>query len=128
MDLVKKVLNIEDTLFKHIAIKRALNRAGVPFVDEATNGDKGLAMIETSIAEGEPYDLIITDMHFPIYGEDDVQAGMKVIHELKRRGIDIPVVLCSSLRYDIPEVVECIFFNEKLRDINADIREMLKKI
>lgn len=126
--MVKKVLNIEDTVFKHIAIKRALNKAGVPFVDEAATGDKGLAMIEKSIAEGNPYDLVITDMHFPIYGEDDVQAGMKVIHELKRRGIEIPVVVCSSLRYNIPEVVECIFFNQKSRDIDADIREMLKKI
>ena len=126
--MVKKVLNIEDTAFKHIAIKRALNKAGVLFVDEAATGDKGLAMIETSIAEGNPYDLVITDMHFPIYGEDDVQAGMKVIHELKRRGIEIPVVVCSSLRYNIPEVVECIFFNQKSRDIDADIREMLKKI
>lgn len=126
--MVKKVLNIEDTIFKHIAIKRALNKAGVLFVDEATTGDKGLSMIETSITEGDPYDLIITDMHFPIYGEDDVEAGMKVIRELKRRKIEIPVVVCSSLKYNIPEVVECIFFNEKSRDIDEDIREMLKKI
>lgn len=126
--MIKRVLNIEDTVFKHIAIKRALNKAGVPFVDEASTGDKGLEMIEASIVSGKPYDLIVTDMHFSIYGQDDVQAGMKVILELKRRGIEIPVVVCSSVRYNIPEAVECIFYNEKSRDIDADIREMLEKI
>lgn len=126
--MVKRVLNIEDTVFKHIAIKRALNKAGVGFVDNATTGDKGFEMIEISIKEGNPYDLIITDMHFSIYGQDDVQAGMKVIEELKRRGIEIPVVVCSSVRYNIPEAVECIFYNEKSRDIDADISEMLKQL
>lgn len=124
--MVKRVLNIEDTVYKHIAIKRALNKAGVPFVDVAKTGDIGFEMIDVSIAEGKPYDLIITDMHFPIYGQDDIQAGMKVIEELKRRGVEIPVVVCSSVRYNIPEAAECIFYNERSRDIDEDIREMLE--
>lgn len=126
--MVKRILNIEDTVFKHIAIKRALNKVGVLYVDEATTGDKAFKMIEASIAEGKPYDLIVTDMHFPIDGEDDVQAGIKVIEELKRRRIEIPVVVCSSVRYNIPEAVECNFYSEKSRDIDIDIREMIEKL
>lgn len=126
--MIKRVLNIEDTVFKHISIKRSLNKAGVRFVDNATTGDKGFEMIEASIADGKPYDLIITDMHFPIYGQESPEAGMEVIRELKKRGIEIPIAVCSSVRYNIPEAVECIFYNEKSRNLDDDIREMLEKI
>ena len=125
---VRRVLNIEDTTLKHVAIARALNKAGVPFVDWAKNGDVGIKMIENSIKDGKVYDLIITDMHFPIYGEDDFQAGTKVIAELRKRNIDIPIVVCSSHRYNIPEAADCIFYNERSRDIDDDIREMLSKL
>ena len=74
------------------------------------------------------YDLIISDMHFPIYGEDDFQAGVKVIEELQRREIKIPVVICSSVRYRVKEAAYCIFYNERSGDIDSDIREMLSKI
>ena len=126
--MVKKVLNIEDTILKHIAIKRALNKAGIGAVDHAATGDKGLEMIDTAIKEGKPYDLVITDMHFPIYGELDDQAGLKIIEELKRQEIDTPVVVCSSVRYNIPEAQECIYYNEKSGDIDTDIREMLQNL
>ena len=98
--MIKRVLNIEDTTIKHIAIVRALNKERIGLIDHAITGDKGLEMIEKSIADGNPYDLIITDMHFPIYGELDSEAGIKVIEELQKREINIPVVVCSSLRYN----------------------------
>ena len=37
------------------------------------------SMIEKAIAEGEPYDLLITDMHFSVNGVDDTKAGFYVI-------------------------------------------------
>ena len=110
---INKVLNIEDTTLKHVAIARALEKAGVKQVEWAENGDVGIDMIVKSIEADLPYDLIITDMHFPIYGADDVSAGMKVISELKKRNIDIPVVVCSSLRYSVAEAKECILYNER---------------
>ena len=125
---IRKVLNIEDTALKHVAIARALNKAGVPFVECAKNGDIGIEMVEKSIKDNRPYDLIITDMHFPIYGEDDFQAGIKVIRALHDRNINIPIVVCSSVRYNVPEAADCIFYNEKSRDIDSDIREMLEKL
>ena len=125
---VRRVLNIEDTTLKHVAIARALNKAGVPFVDWAKTGDAGIEMVENSIKDGKKYDLIVTDMHFPIYDEDDFQAGTKVISELRKRNIDIPIVVCSSVRYNISEAADCIFYNERSRDIDDDIREMLSKL
>ncbi len=33
--IVRKVLNIEDSPSKHVAVRRALERCGVPYVDHA---------------------------------------------------------------------------------------------
>ena len=57
--IVRKVLNIEDTMSKHVAVLRALNRCGIDNVDHATTAMEGLAMIEAAIEEGKPYHAIV---------------------------------------------------------------------
>lgn len=124
--IVRKVLNIEDSPSKHVAVRRALERCGVPYVDHADNAVDGLDMVEAAIAEGKPYDLIVSDMYFPMSkGGMEVQAGMYVIEELQARGIDVPVVVCSSARMVIPEIVGCIHYSAR-NDLDADMREMVE--
>lgn len=124
--IVRKVLNIEDLPSKHVAVRRALERCNVPYVDHADNAVDGLDMIEVAIAEGKPYDLIVSDMYFPMSkGGMEVQAGMYVIEELQARGIDVPVVVCSSARMVIPEIVGCIHYSSR-NDLDADMREMVE--
>ena len=123
---VRKVLNIEDVVTKHIAVRRALERCGVLYIDHADNAVEGLDMIEAAIAEGMPYDLIVSDMYFPMSkGGSEVQAGMYVIEELQARGISVPVVVCSSARMVIPEIVGCIHYNPARNDLDADMREFV---
>ena len=124
--MVRRVLNIEDTIPKHVDIRRALERCGVPCVDHAETAVDGLDMIEAAIAAGRPYDLIVSDMYFPMSkGGMEVQAGMYVIEELNARGIDVPVIVCSSARMVIPEIVGCIHYNPYRNDLDADMREMV---
>lgn len=126
--IVRKVLNFEDLPSKHVAVRRALERCGVPNIDHADNAVEGLDMIEAAIAEGKPYDLIISDMYFPISkGGMEVQAGMYVIEELQARGIDVPVIVCSSARMVIPEIVGCIHYSSR-NDLDADMREMIEMV
>lgn len=126
--IVRKVLNFEDLPSKHVAVRRALERCGVPNIDHADNAVEGLDMIEAAIAEGKPYDLIISDMYFPISkGGMEVQAGMYVIEELQARGIDVPVIVCSSARMVIPEIVGCIHYSSR-NDLDADMREMIEML
>ncbi len=123
--VVRKVLNIEDLATKHVAIRRALEKCGVPFVDHADNAVDGLDMVEAAIAEGKPYDLVVSDMYFPMSkGGMEVQAGMYVIEELQARGIHVPVIVCSSARMVIPEIVGCIHYSSR-NDLDADMREMV---
>ena len=124
--IVRKVLNIEDYPSKHAAVRRALERCGVPYIDHADNANDGLDMIEAAIAEGKPYHLIVSDMYFPISkGGMEAQAGMYVIEELNARGIDVPIVVCSSARMVIPEIVGCIHYSLR-NDLDADMREMVE--
>ena len=79
MAKIKKIINIEDFVGKHWDINCALDWNRYPEADLATNAETGIAMIEKAIAEGEPYDLLITDMHFSVNGVDDTKAGFYVI-------------------------------------------------
>lgn len=125
--IVRRVLNIEDLMSKHIDVVRALNRCGVEVVDHATTAMEGLAMIEAAIEEGKPYHAIVSDMYFPIFpGEGETQAGMYVIEELENRGIDVPIIVCSSARMVIPEIVGCIHYSPYRNDLDADMREMIE--
>lgn len=124
--IVRKVLNIEDVATKHVAIRRALERCGVPYIDHAETAVDGLDMIEVAIAEGKPYDLIVSDMYFPISkGGMEAQAGTYVIEELNARGINVPIIVCSSARMVIPEIVGCIHYSLR-NDLDADMREMVE--
>ena len=126
--IVRKVLNIEDLPTKHVAVRRALERCGVPTIEHADNAVDGLDMIEAAIAEGKPYHAIVTDMYFPISkGGMEAQAGMYVIEELQARGIDVPIIVCSSARMVIPEIVGCIHYSSR-NDLDADMREMIEVI
>lgn len=127
--IVRKVLNIEDLPSKHVAVRRALENCGVPHIDHAENAVDGLDMIEAAIVEGKPYDLIVSDMYFPMSkGGMEVQAGMYVIEELQARGIKVPVIVCSSARMVIPEIVGCIHYSPYRNDLNADMREMIEQL
>lgn len=125
--IVRKVLNIEDTMSKHVDIVRALNRCGVPNVVHAATAVEALDMIEKAIEGGMPYDVIVSDMYFPISPCGmETQAGMYVIEELEARGIDVPVIVCSSARMVIPDIVGCIHYSPYRNDLDADMREMIE--
>lgn len=126
--IVRKVLNLEDSIPKHVDVRRALERCGVPFIDHADNANDGLDMIEAAIAEGKPYDVIVTDMYFPrSKGAMAIESGEYVIDELEARGIKIPVIVCSSARIVEPRAIGCIYYNSRC-DLDADMRELIEEI
>ena len=62
-----KVLNFEDSVYKANAIQKILgNRCGVASVEQVSNVEDGLKMLKDAENAGEPFNLIITDMHFPM--------------------------------------------------------------
>ena len=109
MKKIKRIINIEDSMGKHWDINRALSWNGYPNAELASNAEQGLEMIENAIKEGNPYELLITDMYFSVHGAESEEAGLYVIEELKKRNIQMPIIVCSSLNYNIPEITGCVF-------------------
>ena len=54
-------------------------------------------------------------------------AGFILLDELKRKGKDIPVIICSSINYNEPAALGCVWYN-KLTDMDFDFHEILKKL
>lgn len=124
--IITRVLNIEDTMTKHMAVRRSLNKCGIQDIDHAATALEGLAMIDAAIEEGNPYSVLVLDMYFPIFPRERMtQAGLYVMEELRNKNINIPIIICSSVRLSIPEVVGCIYYNEWRGDLDGDMREMI---
>lgn len=65
-----RILNFEDDVYKANDIKKALNdRCGVTDVTQVDNVEEGLELLIQEKEAGNPFDLIITDMHYPMRRE-----------------------------------------------------------
>ncbi|MCD8217117.1 MAG: hypothetical protein LUD01_03575 [Clostridiales bacterium] len=124
---LRKVINIEDNAIKHSKIKRELGKSGIKSVAWARNAESGIEMIQMAIDSGEPFDLLVSDMHFDYFGSEDMDAGEKTMHKLWEMGIQIPVIFCSSQNWKIPGSVGTVFYNPN-RDWEDDLKMLLDRI
>lgn len=122
----KHVLILEDDMYKYSDIKKALDACGIHHVESADNQEEGFQIIYRCRSEDSPIDLIITDMNYPLgqYGVPVEDAGERLIARLKKEALDIPVIVCSSLRYSIPGILGCVWYNE-LCDLDKEFSKIL---
>ena len=123
---IKRIIQVEDEPIKGAAIKRVLRDEGFRNLLQVDTAEKCIEEIQKAFKEGNPYDLLISDMHFDFFGQDDEQAGEKTVAKLRELGIEIPVIYCSSLNYQLPEAVACVNYNP-YRNWEQQMREALKK-
>lgn len=123
-----RILNIEDTMLKHLDIARAVKKMGRVELDHAKNLKSGLEMIEVSIAANSPYDVIISDMYYPV-DEDGVDAdsGNLLIETLKQKKVDIPIIICSTVRFRIPEILGAVHYSAN-EDWDRELLELIKEV
>ena len=119
---IKKIMYVEDNTIKYMNVCRFLNRIGIYDIRHATNSEEALSLVEK-----EKFDLIVLDMHFEFEGKDDHQAGEKTMQCLRRNGIEIPIIFCSSRNWKIPETLGNIFYNE-CRDWEYEALELFQKL
>ena len=126
-----KVLIIEDDPTKNADIMNALKRCGVQNMKSASYLEEALKIIKQYNKEGSPIGLIVTDMQYPLSGGfapkvDD--AGEQLIERLKEKSLDIPVIVCSSLRYSIPGILGCIWYKyDENSGLDQDFRRLLEQ-
>lgn len=123
-----RILNIEDTMLKHMDIARAVRKLGRVELDHAKNLKSGLTMIEASFAENRPYDVIISDMYYPA-DEDGVDAdsGNRLIEIMKEKEANIPIIICSTVRFRIPEILGVVYYSANA-DWERELLELLKEV
>lgn len=79
-------------------------------VDSASQGQEGLAKLETAIAEGRPYMVAFVDMRMPP-GWD----GLQTIQHLWAVDPDLQVVICSAYSdYSWDEIADKLGLNDRL--------------
>ena len=116
----------DDDVFKETNIRKALEFNGIRNIISVRNQKK----LWEQIYHGEDkIDLIVTDMQYPLEAGEAVhkEAGFKLIERMEKEKIRIPVIVCSSLNYRIPDRFGSVCYNER-NDLNAKFKEVLGKL
>ena len=125
-----KVLNFEDSVYKANAIQKILgNRCGVASVEQVSNVEDGLKMLKDAENAGEPFNLIITDMHFPMRSGaiSDTEAGEKLVQILQEQGNQTKIIVCSSRNMKLPGVYGCIWYSE-ISDWDEELCDLVREM
>lgn len=124
-----KILHFEDNVYKHVDVEKAIEMAGRHEVVWVRNVEDGMNAIRQANAEGKPFHLIITDMHFPLSagGEDCFSAGEKVIEELQRRNWNIPVIVCSTRNLRLPYAYGSVWYSS-LSDWDFELADLIRSL
>ena len=124
-----KVLIIDDSVYKAMDITRALEFSGVRDITRVREQESAFEAIYESIECKAPFNLIVTDMHYPLERgmEADYDAGYILIERLMEERIEIPVIICSSRNYTEPGILGTVWYNE-LCDLSREFGEILRKL
>ena len=127
MDLSKiKAVIVDDDVFKANDIRKALEFNGIRAIMTVRNQEK---LWEQIYHGEEKIDLIVTDMQYPLEAGEtiDEEAGFKLIERMEREKTDIPIVVCSSLNYSIPNILGSVWYN-RLNDLDSGFKEVLGRL
>ncbi|WP_139904146.1 protein-glutamate methylesterase/protein-glutamine glutaminase [Clostridium thermarum] len=117
MNLIKVLVVDDSALMRKIISDMINSQADMKVVDTARNGEDLLSKVQ----KVQP-DVITLDVEMPIMG------GIQALQELKRRNIDIPVIVLSSVSSrDTSSTMECLeagafdFISKPSGQISLDI-------
>lgn len=125
-----RALIIDDDVFKANDVRKALEFCGVRDTTSVWDQESAWEEINRARQTGRDYGLIVTDMHYPVRRGDDAdfRAGMILMEELKNRGLHVPVILCSSVNYNIPEALGCVWYSSLNENMEFDFQALLSKL
>ena len=90
-----RILLVDDEKLVRRSMEKTLLRAGFD-VETAENASAGLAAFETA-QDSEPFDIAILDLNMPnLEGQQDPNAGLKLLSKLLEVDADLPVVVLTA--------------------------------
>lgn len=124
-----KILHLEDNAMKQTAIARVLHDVCEAEIDWVTDVASGMKKIEEIKEQGDMYDLAITDMQYPLKKGTgiDEDAGEVFIGQMKDQNVEIPIIVCSSMRLRIRESYGCVWYHER-NDWEMELRGMVRNL
>ena len=94
--MFSKVLVCEDIDSINIGLTKTLSDAFSFQMDAAKYGDKALLMVKKALLDGEPYDLLITDLSFNNHVDNtQIPDGESLIEEVKALQPDLKSIIYS---------------------------------
>ena len=124
---INRILYVEDDTIKYMRVVCFLKSIGIREIESVRNAKAAMEIIEEAHSKGEDFDLIMLDMHYDFYGENDKQAGEKTMNLIREKGIETPIIFCSSQNWKIPGAFGNIFYNER-RDWESEAAELFSKL
>lgn len=122
-----KIILIEDSTFTRAAICTKLNALGFENVDLPEDSAEGWAMITQSLVDGDPYDLVITDLNMP--GLDGIDLIEKMKNDPESRDMKILVISADADQLIIDEVKELGVQDYLTKPVSTDdLASSVKKI
>ena len=124
-----KILHLEDNAMKQTAIARVLHDVCEAEIDWVTDVASGMKKIEEIKEQGDMYDLVITDMQYPLKKGTgiDEDAGEVFIGQMKDQNVEIPIIVCSSMRLRMREAYGCVWYHER-NDWEMELRGMVRNL
>lgn len=90
---IKRILLIDDELDTCKMVQLIVNKDGVS-LDYANDGSTGLQMLERSVKDNKPYDLILLDWYLPN------KSGYEIAKDIRESSLkNIPIILFTSYDY-----------------------------
>ncbi|WP_374043639.1 hypothetical protein [uncultured Bacteroides sp.] len=98
-------------------------------IELVSNVEDGLQMLKNAEDTGDPFDLIITDMHYPMKqgAVSDTEAGEKLVQLLQEQGKQTKVIVCSSRNMKLPGVYGCIWYSE-ISDWEEELCDLVREM
>jgi CheY-like chemotaxis protein len=91
-----RILLVDDERLVRRSMEKTLLRAGFD-VETAGDAREGLALFEEAVADGEPFDIAVLDLHMPnLEGLDDPNAGLDLLSKLLGLDADLPVIVLTA--------------------------------
>ncbi len=91
-----KLLLVDDEELVLRSMEKTLLRAGFD-VETAGNAIAGLALFESTLDGGEPFDLAILDLNMPgLDGRNDADAGLELLSVMVKADADLPIIILTA--------------------------------
>ena len=106
--MFRKVLIAEDHEITNISVQRTISDLGVELAKYVYYCDDALAWVSRALLDGEPYDLLITDLSFEEdYNRQRITSGIELIKAVKVIQPSLKIIVFSG--EDRPAIVQRLF-------------------